>query len=423
MGRPRKRRLVDTGDSSQEFKEPIASPTTITNTQPVIQDTVPYDTIFGPTLEFLDQPFSQPDDDLWSLLQTNDADLVSQTAQGPHDDAAKLARFPFSVDSSLGLMNDANLNEDSGQDSAAITRDLGESIQLAWQSQKLGDRTDLGRHLDTSSSSGSQSPPPTMSATALAASSLSSLDSSPGSDLGPPVSCECLSSLYLSLDSLSRLPKDTYGALSIARRASEVAHDVVRCKVCSALQLQDVHKALPIRCFQNRMCLATLVPSTCNAYAAILDIADKQAAAAREKGDSIWFSLEEIGGITIAPKSHEDSPKLSSYNNRSLSPDLWHNVIRAIVRADVYGIDPSPPTDIPGDIYHRYGLRNVVKIMEDISDTRHGYMDKLVAEGRVPEPCYRMFPPPYRPVPPEERNCMRILDAARAALDNLSLDS
>ncbi|KAF4122393.1 solute carrier family 25 (mitochondrial thiamine pyrophosphate transporter), member 19 [Geosmithia morbida] len=364
-------------DKADAFPSPI-----IPSTQPGSPDKIDFYSIFEPTLSFSNDQLSPGENDFLDLLQTESPHSEPKVLHAGHD-SAKSAQLSFPSDG-LGLMSGVVFGDELSSSSASIIEDVGKLIQRNWQSQKFKDHFQLAELPEatpgeSSESAASQVP------SYWKELSLSSWDASPGpTSIIDRIPCECLSSLYLALDSLSRLPKDADGALRIARRASEVAHDVARCTKCSDIAVEDLLKTPVMQCFQNRMCLATLVPSTCNAYAAILDMIDKQAAAARENGNTVRLSFNEVGSIFPTSGADKDWTKLLHCNNHGIGPDLWRSIMRAIIRVDVCGVD-IPPTDMLGDIHYRYGLRYVVKLMEEGSGERHKYMDKLAAEGRLHE--------------------------------------
>ncbi|KAK0392634.1 hypothetical protein NLU13_2129 [Sarocladium strictum] len=232
----------------------------------------------------------------------------------------------------------------------------------------------------------------------------------------PNISCGCLSSLYLTLDCLGNLPADIPAAIRTVRNASRVAHSTIRCEFCSSSALvDDATRPVPIQTFQNLMLLAALVPSACNAYAMILERVDQEADRARRNGEDLWFSFRDIGGHWgMEAEDGKDCLVMQSYNERKMPPDMWRAAMREIIRADVDGVSGVNSLDSQD----QKGLRDVIKALEERSHRRHARMDAAFAMGHMPHPSV-IIPPTSRPVPPEERHCMRVLDAARMALDNL----
>lgn len=335
-----------------------------------------------------------------------------------NDGATNEATFPFSI-TGVDLLSGINFDEEPGSSAANMSKDISDSVHSYWQTRTL-EATEHPESMSSDLSNSANSPESQPGQTPSPSSSSADPAAAPGLRAVPSVSCGCLSSLYLALDSLTRLPADVLGAIRVARQATKVAHDVIRCPVCSDPLTDDPCKPPPIQCFQNLMCLAALVPSTCNAYAAILEMVDNEAAAAKREARGIWFSFKDIGGAwgVVGPNHYvDDCPKMAAFNNRNMAPDIWRTTMRAILRIDVYGIEPAD--DVAADGIRQRGLRDVVKLLEERSAKRHDQMDELFAAGKAPERPEYLLQQSYKPVPPEQRNCMIVLEAARIALDNL----
>lgn len=388
------------------------------------------------SLSFLDDAPADPNLEFMNLLpydytyQDTTAHLDPQILL--QNDGATDDPMPFALNG-IDMLSGINFDEEPGSSAAAMSKDLGDSLQRYWLSQGPDSieppesmSSDLSNSASGSpgsiagqtSSSGpaSAAPPPTTNPTAA-----------PSPKAIPSVSCGCLSTLYLALDSLSHLPTSATAAIRVARNATKVAHDVIRCPACSQPVAEDPSVPVPIQSFQSLMLLATIVPSTCNAYASILEMVDVEQAAAKREARTLFFSFQDIGGAWGFVRSpsgdahtHE-CPDITALNNRRMDPDTWRTTMRAILRLDVYGFG-EPPDDVPMSAASRFrhsGLRDVVRLLEDRSARRHDRMDRLFAAGRVPEHPGYLLHQSYRPVPPEERQCIRVLEAARVALDNL----
>ncbi|POR39454.1 Uncharacterized protein TPAR_00355 [Tolypocladium paradoxum] len=236
----------------------------------------------------------------------------------------------------------------------------------------------------------------------------------------PSISCGCLSSLYLALESLSHLPPDVTSAMRVARGACKVAQDVIDCRHCSNAFFDDPLKPPPIQAFQNLFLLGALVPSACNAYASILEMVDNEADSAKRESRTFFFSFKEVGGLwgNVAD-DHGCCSAIHGLNNSHLDPDVWRTTIRAILRLDVYGLGDSQGS-IPPASRRQKGLKDVLQQLDEMSRKRHEIMDELIANDRVPRHSpYIMSPMNYPPCPPEQRNCVKILETARMALDSL----
>ncbi|KYK55588.1 hypothetical protein DCS_07551 [Drechmeria coniospora] len=236
----------------------------------------------------------------------------------------------------------------------------------------------------------------------------------------PNTSCGCLASLYLALESLSRLPSDATSATRVARDACNVAQNVVDCRNCSNAFLDDPTKPPPIQSFQNLMFLGALLPSACNSYASILEMVDEECAAAKRENRTIYFSFEGVAGHwgdVVETQGH--CAAMKRLDGCCLPPDIWRTTMRAILRLDIYGQDESR-CNAPSAVCRQRGLRDVLKQMDETSRRRHEVMDELYANGQAPKHSHFMMSPANRPpCPPEQRNCVRILDTARLALESL----
>lgn len=423
MGRPRKRRNVD-GESpprdvaaSDEFVN-VSGPD-VTGF-PVSGYDVHQTLALDPTLNFLEQPLGSGME-FMDLLpnhypQTSQPDHhqnhyhhppgVYVAGQEPYDGAV----FPLQA-SGVDLLDGIDFNEPDAS-AATVSKQFSDSLQRYMASQYTPSPLDAPESTPSDMSTSVPSPEPLPPAH----SQLKPV---------PTISCGCLSSLYLALDSLSRLPQEVTAAMRVARNASKVAHDVINCQYCSGPLLEDVRLPPPIQGFQNMMLLGALLPTACNAYAAILEMVDAETARAKEEGRSFFFAFKDIGGlwgrIVDDPQTGDGGPcnTLQNYNNRTMPPDMWRTTIRAIMRLDVYGLGEVAEHD-PRPGYVQQGLKDVVVLLDERSRRRHDQIDHMIESGEMPKQMpYLLFPGGIRSVPPEQRNCVRIIETARSALDNL----
>jgi hypothetical protein len=184
--------------------------------------------------------------------------------------------------------------------------------------------------------------------------------------------------------------------------------------------MNSATEAVPIQAFQNLMLLAALVPSACNAYATILERVDVEADRARGDGEDLWFSFRDFGGAEWDAQAQDGKScmLMQGFNDKKMPPDMWRAAVREIIRADVEGGGSNGYGD---QQQGNRGLRDVIRALEERSHKRHAHLDHAAATGTLPKGAMIMHPRQdnYRPVPPEDRNCMRVLDAARMALNNL----
>lgn len=233
----------------------------------------------------------------------------------------------------------------------------------------------------------------------------------------PTVSCGCVSSLNFALESLSHLPQEISTAMRVVRGAAKVAHDVACCVSCSGFN-RPVTEPVPMQGYQSFMILGALVPSACNAYAAIMEMVHNEVGLAKAEKRSLFFSLRDIGGYwdNGSPDDAVFSDlDLGSFDNQFLAPDVWRGVVCSILRLDVYGNPKNPAYD------RRRGLREVLHMLEQKSNQRHAEMDHLHAVGQMPKHTGYLFCQGSQPtnISKEDRHCMRVLHMARIALNNL----
>ncbi|KAM0743317.1 hypothetical protein ACQRIT_003494 [Beauveria bassiana] len=235
----------------------------------------------------------------------------------------------------------------------------------------------------------------------------------------PTVSCPCLSALYMALESLTNLPRDVCAAMRVARHASRVAQGVVTCKVCSC-DFLDVSKPPPMQAFQNMMLLATLVPSACNAYTAMVEMIDRECSLATQQGRRIPLSVRELGGLWDRHQAEGGGggrwlpAELMDCDNAELEPREWRRIMLAVIRLDVYG-DKEDRSG--GTSSGAMGLGDVVAALDERSRKRHELVDACAAAGTLPPHRHYMMTP--RSCKPEDRNCVRVLEVARSALNSL----
>ncbi|KAJ4003379.1 hypothetical protein NW752_011831 [Fusarium irregulare] len=424
MGRPRKRRYVDTEEEDvtaavtasqpqpQEQSLPFLQPADDIS-YPQLQDTLPGGD-FLDTLNFLDDPVSA-DINTWDLLPNyNDAlpfdpQIFDNDGSFMENNSALPALNLSGVDL-LGTINfgDTDLSQDT------VSKDLSHTLHRYLTDQIEPPNAESHQASDSST-------PPDSSDNGASVNSPGDTASSPNPSMRsvPTVSCSCLATLFFALESLGNLPNEVIPAMKVARNASKVAHDVIKCTICLDCMLDEPLKPPPIQAFQNLMLLGTLVPSACNAYARILEMVDEETARAKKEGRTFWFAFKDIGGLWGCVGETSDSCTVyQTYNNKTMPPDLWRLTIRGLLRLDVYGLNEKDH-EIPGAAsYRQLGLKDVVDTLEERSRQRHALLDSRTAAGHNHDHIAGVIYP-SKPVAPSERNCTRVLETARIALENL----
>ena len=419
MGRPRKRRqsqesppvavvddeLLDTAETLR-LDDGIEVPW-------APQRGLPLDLPMEPDLHFLDHSMEPASFDLLDMMPGPyeeappcDPQLFAMHEGHMTDHAA----YSFGLTSG-DLMNDLHYHDEAESSSVPTAIDgskgFGESLQSYMASQ----------YSAAPSLQAPESTPSDISNTIDTPEPASSPDHSGSMKPIPNVPCGCLSSLYLALDSLSNLPRDIMVAIRSARHASKVCYDVIDCPMCSCPGHDDARVVPPMQAFQNMALLGALIPSACNAYARITEMIDEEAERARAEGRTLFFSFRDVGaGWGDVADRNDPRWRITACNNREMDPDAWRTTLRAILRLDVEGFT-SPDGQRPLSM----SLRNVVRLLDERSRHRHDKLDALADKGLLPKQSYVLMPASMGSVPLEERNCHRVVKAARAALDNLAI--
>ncbi|KAG7112279.1 hypothetical protein HYQ44_010474 [Verticillium longisporum] len=210
-----------------------------------------------------------------------------------------------------------------------------------------------------------------------------------------------------------------------ARNAAKTAHNLITCPTCSTPYIDDPSKQAPMQAFQNTMLLGMLIPTVVNAYVRILELVDEATAEAKEKGQTLLFRFVEYGGLwgELEAIDKFTCRTVETYDNKEMEPDKWRMTIRAVLKIDIYGFDVDCSSVLDGSrVTHRHlGLKDVIGLMEERSNHRHDQIDAMVAAG-LPHPMQGnpLLPNNHRPTgSKDDRNCLKIVEMARTALDNL----
>ncbi|KAL3962072.1 hypothetical protein ACCO45_003595 [Purpureocillium lilacinum] len=416
MGRPRKRRHVEDSESdvvAQPAKAPVANGDALVTPPQFTGFDAPTGLSLNPSMDFMVPQSATSDLAFLDLLPTNYGDDVDDglyglnpyaQSQAPGQDALPLNSSTLHMQCATGdLFQGINFDEPDPTDTG-VSKDISDSLQRFMESQRYAPVMPE-RHVECGRITRSSPDTPIPPIRAM-----------------PSTTCGCLSSLYLALESLSHLPPDVTTAMRVARGACKVAQEVIDCRQCSNAFFDDPLKPPPIQAFQNLMCLGALVPSACNAYASILEMVDNETALAKKESRTIYFSFKEVGGLWgNVVNEHSSCSAIQGLNNSFLAPDVWRTTIRAILKLDIYGVGGSQggPAHAPR---RQKGLKDVLAQLDETSRRRHEIMDEIVASGQAPTNArYIMSHMTQPPCPPEQRNCVRILETARIALESLAI--
>ncbi|KAH9243140.1 hypothetical protein K456DRAFT_28481 [Colletotrichum gloeosporioides 23] len=414
MGRPRKRRHVE--------ESPEAQPSSIKPQDQAQQSQAPL--ITQPTLDtdfsaFLTQDFNVNYLDLLSPLDgppsTLPPELASLSTMAYTEPRYPAGDFQFGV-GGVDLLGGINFDESDSADKG-LPQDINKSFTDLLSAQvpdKVFSVSPAASSSDASNTVANDTPESSTSAQTHDthhdpdATTVKAYDNT---------TCSCLSQIFLSLDALSRLSNDVKIAMAMARQAARTAHDVINCPACSGI---DITKPPPMQSFQNMMMLGTILPATANAYAKILELVDAETARAKKESRMITFRFAEYGGLWgEMNKRDKGCGVIETFDNREMDPDSWRLTVRGLLKVDIYGYDFETTN---GTGYHHLGLKDVIKEMEDRSNHRHDALDAHVAAGN-PHPMlhtqHNLMVPEGKDDSPENRNCLKIIEMARVALDKL----
>lgn len=214
-------------------------------------------------------------------------------------------------------------------------------------------------------------------------------------------SCSCLASLYLALASVQELSPDISAALRTVRGASVTTLSVLRCPVCGSFDTS--HVGLPVRAFQSMMLVGTLLPIIADRYRQLLDIIERETAAAQAAGRRQDFTIEAYGGVGMMMCGEAARCCASDFlKTHDLEPLEWRTAVRALLRADVYGINAE-----------NTGLKGLVVELEERQEERHRHLDVML-EACLPGEQRDMISKAK-----ESRLCKTITEQAKSAIDAL----
>ncbi|KAI1105489.1 hypothetical protein F4804DRAFT_331241 [Jackrogersella minutella] len=229
--------------------------------------------------------------------------------------------------------------------------------------------------------------------------------------------CAHTASLYLALDSMQKVdPADVEQAIRRARTATRTAYDTVFCPACSFNldpPADEAARCDVMRNFQNLMLLAALIPSIVHAYERVLAAVDREARAATADRRRLVFKLSGFGGVLWAAGAAE-CVGVGELDHRVMEPAMWRLTIRALLKADVYGLSALDIDAVDPPPLH-IGLKDIVVQMEQKSRARHAMLDAMAAAGAWDPPACGM---PMH-VPGETPTCQKVIAIAKASIDSL----
>ncbi len=167
------------------------------------------------------------------------------------------------------------------------------------------------------------------------------------------------------------------------------------------------------------MMLGALLPTIANAYDRILVMVDEECARADRERRHIAFTLGDYGGMWGRMGDYESMcGETMGLNGNALEPSLWRRTARALLRIDVYGINPSGEEARlgPCGAFVQVGLKDIILLLEDRSKFRHDSMDAAIAAGLIDNP--ELYGHALLP-PGQKHTCQQVLEIAKRSIDHL----
>lgn len=220
--------------------------------------------------------------------------------------------------------------------------------------------------------------------------------------------CVCLANLFLALEGLQQLPSGVREAMCAARYANRVAHDCIECPSCSAPLTQDAHP--PIQSAQNMMIMGALFPVLADAYMKIVQMIDLEFQQAHSERRKLYFNIYDFGGVW-GPLARVKECSQSEALQGDMDPTLWRQIVRAMLKLDVYGMDECPNGS---EKISLLGLSGIINKLEERSLKRHEMLDDSPElQDAIKSLNYPSLAPGEKPT------CLRIVDMAKMAVKRI----
>lgn len=152
-----------------------------------------------------------------------------------------------------------------------------------------------------------------------------------GTDLGLPPSvlptCACLSTMYLTLNTLQSLSTFAFPfTLHPLREAMQTASEVLSCEYCPTKFLSAVH---------NTQLAGTLLVSIAERFSRVLESITSEAIRAERANERKKFRLTDLN--TGTSHLHTGGLGCAAAFSIDLSPAEWRSMSKKVVRAEVHG--------------------------------------------------------------------------------------
>ena len=149
-------------------------------------------------------------------------------------------------------------------------------------------------------------------------------------NLGMP-KCACLSTLYLTLNSLQTMDGDKFNfpfSLHPLREAMQTASTVLKCEECPKRFISGI---------QNTQLVGTLLMSIAERFSKVLEHISSESDRAERAGESKKFRLADLN--TSTSHLHTGGLGCAATFEINLSPKEWRRMCKKVVHVEVYGAE------------------------------------------------------------------------------------
>lgn len=227
------------------------------------------------------------------------------------------------------------------------------------------------------------------------------------SNLGMPMglmpNCACLSTMYLTLNTLQSMP-NTFAfpfALHPLREAMQTASEILACEECPKRFITAI---------QNTQLMGTLLMSIAERFSKILEHITSESLRASLAGEQKKFRLQDLN--TSTSHLHAGGLGCLAAFSINLSPEEWRSMCKKVVRAEVQG--PSE-----GNECCCYFL-GVIQQMEDRQEKWH--QNPVPKDFPVDAKTGKLLGGPRVDLPKEEHLCLKLPAYARKLAEGFDWD-
>jgi len=146
-------------------------------------------------------------------------------------------------------------------------------------------------------------------------------------------SCACLSTMYLTLNTLQQMPSFAFPfALHHLREAMQTASDVVACETCFTKFISAI---------QNTQLLGTLLVSIAERFSKVLLTINSETVRASTASETKKFRLADLNNTSSISHLHTGGLGCAAAFSIDLTPAEWRSMSKKVVRAEVHGGGPT----------------------------------------------------------------------------------